>query len=801
VKKIFEKFNIIHTINDDEYDSVYLVEDKMGGEKFILRKLPGDTSNPLYNTAVVEFKEMSKHAATLSKRPSSPAIIDVFYEDGSGYLQLEYKSEKSLKDIVSYPAIGKVLNNRYLIIRGIAGGGFGVVYLARDTALSGKYRAVKEMSGDGPDPSVVERSFRIEAKILSRLEHPCIPAITDFFIEENKLYLVMDYVKGETLKKLLKNLQEDEFFPEEQVLKWALSIADVLEYLHNRPEPILFRDIKPDNIMVTEEGDVKLIDFGIAKVFAGPGADTTKYALYTEGYAPPEQWAGKAEKRSDIYSLGVTVYHLLTKVHPKEVGPHFPPAEEINPSVSKELAGIINKSIEIKISDRYQSIEDFKKNLLHIMELKKNREKIDEHLIKGEHYEHAGDFFNANFEYLKALEYDSENYVILYHVATCCEKLGFIDKAVEHYNRLINLSLPEELRKEVTEKLHILSGTDEEFDEDDEKTIVSPAVSYNLPVSLSIDKEKETPVHQEDVVAGNTVAMKRPSTDRKKTFNKAIFLVFIPLFFCGLISIIAVSNLILKHFLPPVPSVAPSPVSMITSTPPITPSPVSMITSTPPITPSGNDISPAREYYDKGKYADVLKAVAKILKDEPDNIEALLLLGDTYRKQEKPDLAMEEYKKVLKKEPGNQLAHLGLGHIYRKKGFMEEALREYKKAPGQSGSHNNSGAIYAGQGKIDEAIKEFNMALEIDPSDDRTYVNLGSAYYAKEGWEKATDYYNKAIEKNSENSEAYYGLAMSYKKRGLYEKAIETFKEFIKLAPDDQKVPDVKKEIDSLSSE
>lgn len=783
MKEKFEKFNIIHIINDDEYDSVYLVEDKMGCEKFILRKLPGDTSNPLYNTAVVEFKEMSKHAATLSKRPSSPAIIDVFYEDGSGYLQLEYKSEKSLKDIVSYPAIGKILNNRYLIIRGIAGGGFGVVYLARDTTLSGKYRAVKEMSGDGPDPSVVERSFRIEAQILSRLEHPCIPAITDFFIEENKLYLVMDYVKGETLKKLLRNLQKEDFFSEDQILTWALSIADVLEYLHNRTEPILFRDIKPDNIMVTEEGDVKLIDFGIAKVFAGPGADTTKYALYTEGYAPPEQWAGKAEKRSDVYSLGVTVYHLLTKVHPKEVGPHFPPIEETNPSVSQGLGRIINKSIEIKISDRYQSIEDFKKDLLYIRENRKNRKKIDEHLLKGENYEHAGDFFNANFEYLKALEYDSNNYVILYHVAICCEKLGFIDKAVEHYNRLLKLSLPESLRKEVTEKLQVLKGTDSEVDEDDERTIVSPSVS--LPDSIL--EKTEIPSFNGEEIKGHTVAMEITSPGRKKPFNKSIFLLFIPLCFCGLISIIAVSNFILKHFLAPIPSV--------------TPSPVSMITPTPEMTPSGNDISRAREYYDKGKYADAMKAVAKTLKDEPDNIEALLLLGDIYRKQEKPDLAMEEYKKVLKHDDSNQLAHLGLGHIYRKKGLIQEALDEYKKAPDQSGSHNNSGAIYAGQGKIDEAIKEFNMAEKIDPSDDRTCINLGSAYYVKEDWKKSTVYYLKAIEKNSKNAEAYYGLGMSYKKRGLYEKAIEAFKAFIKLAPDDQKVPDAKKEIDSLSSE
>jgi serine/threonine protein kinase len=785
----FDNFNIIKTISDDEYASVYLVEDIETKEKFIVRQLPTDTSNPLYSTAVFEFKEMSKKFEKLSRRPSSPAIIDVFSEDGSSYLLLEYKSEKSLKDITTYPAIGKILNNRYLIIRGIAGGGFGVVYLCRDTALSGKHLAVKEMLREGPDPSVIERSFRVEAEILSKLEHPSIPGITDFFIEENKLYLVMDYVRGETLKKIITSRPKDEFFSEEEVTKWALSMADVLEYLHNRSDPILFRDIKPDNIMITTEGEVRLIDFGIAKVFAGPGADTTKYALYTEGYAPPEQWAGKAEKRSDIYSLGVTLYHVLTKVHPREVGPHFPPVEKLNPSISQGLSRIINKSIEIKISDRYQSIEEFKRDLLHIRDIKKNREKIDEHLVKGEKYEQTGDLFNANFEYLKALEYDRDNYVILQHVAICCEKLGFIDKSIEHYNRLIKLSLPEDLRKKVMEKLHLLNVIDKETDEDDEKTIMSPSVSYNLPVSLL--KQTESPLLHEEVTGGNTVAMEISSPGRKKTFNKGIFLLFIPLFFCGLISIITLNySNILKHFLSPVPLLSPSPVSIITQTPEITPS--------PSLEKSNNDMLLAKNYYDKGKYGDALECLTKILKDDPDNIEAGLLLGDTYRKQEKLEDAMEEYKKILTKDPDNQLAHLGLGHIYRKKGLIEDAVREYKKAPDQSAGHNNSGAIYAGQGKIDEAIEEFIMALEIDPSDDRTYVNLGSAYYAKGDWEKSTDYYNKAIGKKPENSEAYYGLGLSYKKKGLYDKATGAFKEFIKLAPKDYKVPDAKKEIDAL---
>ncbi len=246
----------------------------------------------------------------------------------------------------------------------------------------------------------------------------------------------------------------------------------------------------------------------------------------------------------------------------------------------------------------------------------------------------------------------------------------------------------------------------------------------------------------------------------------------------------------------PTPYMNPSPVSVMTPTPYMNPSPVSVMTLTPYMNPSDNGTVIAREYYEKGKYKEAMELLGKILKDDPDNIEAVLLMGDTYRKQEKLQNAMEEYKKVIKKDPDNQQAHLGLGHIYRKKGLIEDALREYKKAPELSGSHNNSGAIYAGHGKIDEAIKEFHMAEKIDPSDDRTCINLGSAYYVKEDWKKSTVYYLKAIEKNSKNAEAYYGLGMSYKKRAIYDKAIDAFEEFIKRAPGDQKVPDAKREID-----
>ena len=330
MKNISKKYNIIKTIESDGWASLYSVEKKDTGEKFLLKKFTVPLSTSFYETARKEFNSLKEGKTRIDIKGKSPSIIDFFTEEDTFYLVLEYKSNKCEKIVRSYPSIGKTLNNRYIVIKGVAEGGFGVVYTVRDLSLPGKYWALKEMQDKGSSFEIIERSFQVEAQMLATLEHPTIPIISDFFIESEKLYLVMEYVKGETLKKKLKLLKKNEYFPEEQIISWALSICSLLEYLHGLPKPVVFRDLKPDNILITPEGRVKVIDFGIARVFAGPDSDTTKFALLTAGYAPQEQWMGKAEPRSDIYALGATLFHLVTLVHPKKAGPSFPPVEEFN---------------------------------------------------------------------------------------------------------------------------------------------------------------------------------------------------------------------------------------------------------------------------------------------------------------------------------------------------------------------------------------------------------------------------------------------------------------------------------------
>jgi len=463
-KSLFDKYTIKETIEEDGSVNVYIVEEIETKKKYFLKKYSGNTTGPAYETVAKTFGDIYEKAPEVSSFKTN--IVEFFIEDGNSYILMDYKDEKSLKEVKRYLSIGKILNNRYLVIKGIAGGGFGTVYLVRDLNLPDKYWALKEMQQtEYGDNEIFKRSFKVEAEMLSRLDHPSIPRISDFFIEDNKLYLIMDYVKGETLKSKIKKIKKSELFSEDLAIKWAIDICNVLEYLHTREEPVVFRDLKPDNIMIADTGDLKLIDFGISRVFMGSKSATTKYALLTEGYAPQEQWLGKAEPRSDIYALGATLFYILSGIHPKEVAPEFPLLRKYYSSLSHVLEKIVAKAVEPKMSDRYQTVASLKEDLQNIFREKEEKKNSLEHIQKGKEYEEKEDFYNANFEYMTALKYDCKNYHALLGSAKSCEKLGFYDKAGEHYASCLTLTeMPEGLKEEIRRKV-------DELKEKNEKTI------------------------------------------------------------------------------------------------------------------------------------------------------------------------------------------------------------------------------------------------------------------------------------------------------------------------------------------
>ena len=428
------RYKVIEALDNDLSGTIYLARDTASEEDCIVKEIKEDVDDTIEPALLNEFTSTVKNMESIESKPDSSKVLDFFVHESKRYMVIEYK-KKTLKRLRAFASLGRVLEDRYIVVKGIAAGGFGVVYLVKDATLRGKFWAMKEMYEQGGDPEVIEKSFREEANMLAKIDHPNIPSISHFFTANKRHYLVMEYIKGETLKDRLRKLPADEYFPEDTVLDWGITICNVLDYLHNLPRPVVFRDLKPENIMINEKEEIKLIDFGIARVFEG-GNKTTIHALLTKGYAPPEQWMGKAEPRSDIYSLGVTMDYLLTKVHPEEKFPTFPPASKFNPAISEDLSNVILHAVKMKIEDRFSTVKDMKEALVKI----KNKKKSLEFIREGKIYEDKGEYLEASFQYKKAQEFDSENEEILFSLSYCYEKMGLIPDAIKILNKIVEHS-------------------------------------------------------------------------------------------------------------------------------------------------------------------------------------------------------------------------------------------------------------------------------------------------------------------------------------------------------------------------
>jgi serine/threonine protein kinase len=247
-------------------------------------------------------------------------------------------------------------------------GGMGSVYRARDLHFPNvvKFVAVKEMINQAPDPLVrkmIVQNFEREADILVTLAHPSIPKIYDYFTKDDRSYLVIEFINGKDLEALLN--QMNDFVSEDQVVAWALELCDVLSYLHtHKPEPIIFRDMKPSNVMINLSNHIVLVDFGIAKTFRAGQKGTM---IGTEGYSPPEQYRGEATPLADIYALGATLHHLLTRRDPR-LEPPFTfserPIRQLNPAISIELEVVISTALQYNPTDRFPSADAMKEALL-----------------------------------------------------------------------------------------------------------------------------------------------------------------------------------------------------------------------------------------------------------------------------------------------------------------------------------------------------------------------------------------------------------------------------------------------------
>lgn len=257
--------------------------------------------------------------------------------------------------------IGTVIEGKYEILRQLGAGGMSIVYLAMDTRLN-KQWAVKEIrkKGRGDHDEIVVNSLLAEANMIKKLDHPALPRIVDIIENSVTIYVIMDYIEGESLDKILNEYGAQ---PEELVIEWAKQICEAFSYLHSRKPPIIYRDMKPANVMLKPEGNVKIIDFGIAREYKEQQlSDTT--VLGTKGYAPPEQYSGQTDARSDIYALGMTMHQLLTGIDPRS-GEKYASVRMWNPELSEGIELIIDKCVEPAAENRYQNCADLLYDLEH----------------------------------------------------------------------------------------------------------------------------------------------------------------------------------------------------------------------------------------------------------------------------------------------------------------------------------------------------------------------------------------------------------------------------------------------------
>ncbi|HCF86404.1 MAG TPA: hypothetical protein DEV72_14535, partial [Ktedonobacter sp.] len=265
----------------------------------------------------------------------------------------------------------RVQGGRYVIKKILGQGGMGAALLATDIRLDSKPVVIKELISDNTDPAQLQedvRNFKREVATLAHLDHPLIPNVTDHFQEGSRYFMVQEYVEGENLEERMDRVNQP--MKEREALGYASQVLDILEYLSQETPPIVHRDIKPANIIIgTKDKRAHLVDFGIARADVTRNAQRKQTsALGTPGYAPPEQYQGNADPRSDLYALAATMHHLLTNRDPRNHPPFtYPPARALNPQLSPEIEKILSRALINDINQRYQSAAAMKKDIDDIL--------------------------------------------------------------------------------------------------------------------------------------------------------------------------------------------------------------------------------------------------------------------------------------------------------------------------------------------------------------------------------------------------------------------------------------------------
>jgi len=629
-----------------------------------------------------------------------------------------------------------VLDNRYEIIHLVKSGGMGAVYKAIDLRLD-DVCAVKEMLSFYASPSKRQEAinrFNDEAKILTRLRHSNLPRIRDYFIENDKYYLVMDFIDGIDLETIWHNSYGKKF-DEKETVEWALQILNVLNYLHNQEPPVIYRDIKPSNIILKRDtNDVVLIDFGIARTISPEAVQ--KSASGTEGYSPPEQYRGIAVPQSDIYSLGATMHQLLSG-EPPLTPFKFCSICDKNSTVSVEMERIIMKALEERIEDRFLSAEVMLKSIVDL-------------------YRSSKDLHAATI----AIKYQIASQDIIDIVSNeasipVSRKTSVMDQIDGLILQLDNNNV--ELRRLAVESLGNYR----------EERVVKALIKAL--------EDKDTEVRMRAIVAlgntGNTIAIPYLIKILEKDAE-----------YLRACAATAMGKFIEDSVLEPLIKALEDPAPAVRKQAAISLGIIGYPEAIKPLEEARN-----REGLLSIHMKDVMSDAIDRLTRGP-TAGQYMEMADVFVKQGKFDLAEDCYKKSIELKQNSYESHVNLGNIYCSQGKYKEALECYisslKLKPYNYEIYNTIGNIYTTMGDYQKAIEAYKQVIELEPDFATAYNNLGFAYYNQGEFYNAILEYRKSIALDEKFPMAYNNLGNAYSALGNYELAIDEYRKALKLQPD-----------------
>lgn len=453
----------------------YKTDNKL--EKFYLAKDLNDSTEKLIKKITLKEDGISKelldkifynHSMLLKeKNDDSPEMLDYFIDEDLCII-FEYEDKKSLKNFKTFPSIGYIMLDKYFIIEGLSVEDYGKIYLAGDLKNENNFFIIKELESKEVEEGTLKKNFKKDARLLSQINHKNIPAINDFFIKKDRYYMVREYIQGETIHSYISGMKDDEYIKEELIINWGEQLFEAIEYLHNLEKPVMVRNLNPDNIIISQDALLKIIDFGLNRLFE----KEKSYKYLDRGFAAPEQWEGLETNQSDIYSLGATLYYIITRHYPGELISHIQPPSSYNSNISEKLDQIILKSLKEKTDERYSSINDFKKEFLKLKKTSKHWggttgvDKEKEILLKAKSMRNEGAVEEAIILYKNLLKLNPKNAMAYYSLGVCYDEMGYLDEALENFITYKDKVEEPDKQKKVEKKIKRLLG---EIKEDDKR--------------------------------------------------------------------------------------------------------------------------------------------------------------------------------------------------------------------------------------------------------------------------------------------------------------------------------------------